>query len=117
MATLEELRVRLDEIDDQIVKLYEERMEVCENVGRYKVKSGKKILDKQREKNKLADVASKVSNEFNKKGVQELYEQLMSMSRKLQYRQLVEGHRTCGVSGRGRCLWTGGDAEVLRKRM
>ena len=67
MATLEELRVRLDEIDDQIVKLYEERMEVCENVGRYKVKSGKKILDKQREKNKLADVASKVSNEFNKK--------------------------------------------------
>lgn len=90
MATLEELRVRLDEIDDQIVKLYEERMEVCENVGRYKVKSGKKVLDKQREKNKLADVASKVSNEFNKKGIQELYEQLMSMSRKLQYRQLVE---------------------------
>lgn len=90
MATLEELRIQLDEIDDQIVRLYEERMKVCENVGAYKVKSGKKVLDKQREKNKLADVASKVSDEFNKKGVQELYEQLMSMSRKLQYRQLVE---------------------------
>ena len=65
-------------------------MKICEEVGAYKVRSGKRVLDKQREKNKLADVASKVEGEFHKKGVQELYEQLMSMSRKLQYRQLVE---------------------------
>lgn len=96
MATLEELREQLDQIDDQLVKLYEERMAVCEQVGAYKVHTGKKVLDKQREKNKLADVASKVTNAFNKKGIQELYEQLMSMSRKLQYRQLVEA----GATGR-----------------
>ncbi len=90
MAALEELRERLDVIDDQIVRLYEERMKVCEEVGAYKVQSGKRVLDRQREKNKLTDVASKVEGDFNKKGVQELYEQLMSMSRKLQYRQLVE---------------------------
>lgn len=90
MATLEELRVQLDDIDNQIVRLYEARMKICEQVGEYKVHSGKKVLDKQREKSKLSDVASKVTGEFNKKGIQELYEQLMSMSRKLQYRQLVE---------------------------
>ncbi len=90
MATLEELRVQLDKIDNEIVRLYEERMRVCGEVGEYKVKSGKKVLDRQREKNKLADVASKVSGDFNKKGIQELYTQLMSMSRKLQYQQLVE---------------------------
>lgn len=90
MASLEELRARLDDIDNRMVHLYEERMKVCEEVGAYKVQSGKRVLDKQREKNKLADVASKVEGEFNKKGVQELYEQLMSMSRKQQYRQLVE---------------------------
>ena len=33
MATLEELREKLDGIDDQITKLYEERMKVCE-IGR-----------------------------------------------------------------------------------
>ena len=33
---------------------------------------------------------SKVEGDFNKKGIQELYQQLMSMSRKLQYSQLVE---------------------------
>lgn len=90
MATLEELRGQLDEIDDQIAKLYEKRMEVCGAVGEYKVNAGRKVFDRQREKDKLADVASKVSGDFNKKGIQELYQQLMSMSRKLQYRQLVE---------------------------
>lgn len=90
MATLEELRVRLDDIDEQIVKLYEERMGVCKEVGEYKVNSWAKVLDRQRERNKLADVASKATNEFNRKGIQELYEQMMSMSRKLQYQQMVE---------------------------
>lgn len=90
METLEELRVRLDEIDDQIVNLYEQRMEICAHVGEYKIQTGKKVLDRQREKEKLENVAGKASNPFNKKGVTELYEQLMSMSRKLQYEQLVK---------------------------
>ena len=88
--TLEELRAQLDEVDDEIVKLYEKRMSICEEVGEYKVGSGKKVFDRQRENNKLADVASKTSTEFNKKGIRELYQQLMSMSRKLQYQQLVK---------------------------
>ena len=90
MASLEELRAELDTIDDQLVRLYEKRMEVCEAVGEYKVHTGRKVYDRQRENEKLTDVASKVEGEFNKKGVRELYRQLMSMSRKLQYRQLVE---------------------------
>ena len=94
MATLEELREKLDGIDDQIAKLYEERMKVCEDVGRFKVGAGRKVFDRQREHEKLLDVASKVNGEFNKKGIQELYAQLMSMSRKLQYQQLVEAGKT-----------------------
>ena len=90
MASLEELRERLDEIDGQLVDLYEKRMKVCEEVGEYKVKAGRKVFDRHREKEKLADVASRVTGDFNKKGIQELYQQLMSMSRKLQYQQLVE---------------------------
>lgn len=90
MAALEELRVQLDEIDDQITELFQRRMEVCKEVGEYKVKNGRKVFDRQRENEKLADVASKVEGDFNKKGIQELYQQLMSMSRKLQYKQLVE---------------------------
>lgn len=90
VETLEELRKRLDEIDNQIVNLYEQRMEVCAGVGEYKIQNGKKVLDRQREREKLESVAQKASNSFNKKGIKELYEQLMSMSRKLQYEQLVK---------------------------
>lgn len=90
MAELTELREQLDEIDAQIVELYERRMNICEQVGEYKIEKGKKVFDRQREKNKLTDVASKVSSDFNKKGIQELYQQLMSISRKLQYQQLVK---------------------------
>ena len=85
MTSLGELREALDKIDNEIAELYEKRMEVCRKVGEYKVKSGKKVFDRQREKEKLADVMSKVEGDFNKKGIQELYQQLMSMSRKLQY--------------------------------
>ena len=90
MATLEELRNQLDEIDNRMAELYQMRMDVCQQVGEYKVKAGRKVYDRQREKDKLADVASKVQGEFNKKGIKELYSQLMSMSRKLQYQRLVE---------------------------
>ena len=90
MESLEVLRKELDRIDDQIAALYEQRMDVCGQVGEYKVKTGRKVFDCQREKEKLSDVASKVSGDFNKKGIQEVYQQLMSMSRKLQYQQLVE---------------------------
>lgn len=90
MATLEELRIQLDDIDHEIVSLFEKRMSVCEKVGEYKVESGRKVFDRQRENHKLNDVAGLVSTEFNKKCVKELYQQLMSMSRKLQYQQLVK---------------------------
>ncbi len=90
MATLEELRMQLDEVDDEIVRLFEKRMSICEQVGEYKVGCGRKVFDRQRESSKLADVAGKASTEFNKKGIKELYQQLMSMSRKLQYQQLVK---------------------------
>lgn len=85
-----ELRGKLDRIDEQIVNLYEERMEICSQVADYKIKTGKKVLDKSREEEKLRKVRSLAHNEFNAHGVQELFEQIMSMSRKLQYNKLAE---------------------------
>ena len=85
-----ELRNQLDDIDEKIVKLYEERMEICSRVPDYKIKTGKKVFDKTREEEKLRKVKSLTHNEFNAYGVQELFEQIMSMSRKLQYNKLAE---------------------------
>lgn len=90
MDKLLELRGQLDEIDKQIVDLYEKRMEICSQVGEIKIEAGRKIFDKQREMEKLAAVAADVEDEFYKKGVTELFEQIMSVSRKLQYQLLTK---------------------------
>ena len=85
-----ELRNELDGIDKQIVELYEKRMNVCGQVAEYKIETGKRIFDKEREKQKLEAVRALTHNDFNAYGVTELFEQIMAMSRKLQYRLLAE---------------------------
>ncbi|MBD5463088.1 MAG: prephenate dehydratase [Lachnospiraceae bacterium] len=87
---LMDLRGQLDEIDAQIVDLYEKRMDLCRQVAEYKIENGKKVFDKAREEEKLRKVKSLTHNEFNSHGIEELFEQIMSISRKLQYRLLSE---------------------------
>ena len=87
---LGEIRQEIDLIDRQIVELYEKRMAACEKVAKYKIETGKKIFDKKREEEKIKAVRAMASNDFNSHGLEELFEQLMAMSRKLQYQMLVE---------------------------
>ena len=42
MASLEELRGELDCLDEQIIALFEKRMEVCSLVADYKIENGRK---------------------------------------------------------------------------
>lgn len=87
---LTELRKQIDEIDGQIVNLYERRMDISSKVADYKIETGKKVFDREREIEKLRKVKELTHNEFNAYGIQELFEQIMSMSRKLQYKKLSE---------------------------
>ena len=87
---LSQLRQQIDTIDRQIVDLYEKRMDVSRQVAEYKIETGKKVFDKQREQEKIAGVKALTHNDFNSHGVEELFEQIMSMSRKLQYQILTE---------------------------
>lgn len=87
---LEQLRQQIDEIDAQIVASYEKRMEISRQVAAYKINTGRKVFDKEREKAKLQAVKALTHNEFNSHGIEELFEQIMSMSRKLQYQLLAE---------------------------
>ena len=84
------VRNEIDDIDQQIVELYERRMDICGKVAEYKIETGKKVFDKTREEEKIRKVKSLTHNEFNSHGVEELFEQIMSMSRKLQYQMLAQ---------------------------
>ena len=51
-----ECRNKLDVIDKQIVKLFEERMDICGKVAETKIASGKAVYDAEREKQKLDEL-------------------------------------------------------------
>ena len=87
---LGELRQEIDAIDAQIVALYEKRMDISGQVAEFKIKTGKKVFDKVREEEKLKVVKALTHNAFNSHGIEELFEQIMSMSRKLQYQLLAQ---------------------------
>ena len=62
---------------------------VCEEVAEYKVASGKKVLDKQREMEKLKVLYAMANSEFNGHCIEELFSQIMAMSRKMQYSRRI----------------------------
>lgn len=85
---LQELRKEIDLIDSKMVDLYEKRMKISEEVAKYKISTGKPVFDKERECAKIEQVKSLAHSEFTKHGVEELFTQIMAMSRKLQYQLL-----------------------------
>ena len=90
MLDLLKIRDQIDEIDNEILTLFEKRMQLAEEVAAFKIETGKPVFDKERELSKLSVLREKSSTPFNANGVQELFQQIMSISRKRQYQLLTE---------------------------
>lgn len=89
-----ECRNKLDVIDKEIVRLFEERMKVCKDVAEYKIETGKAVYDAEREKQKIAAVQELAHSEFNQAAVKEIFSQLMTISRRYQYGLLAAHGKT-----------------------
>lgn len=87
---LQEIRGQLDVIDENLVSLFEKRMALCREVAEFKLDTGKPVYDGEREKQKIAAVKALAGNDFNRQGVEELFSQIMSISRRFQYGLLAE---------------------------
>lgn len=79
-----EYRGKLDAIDDKLLKLYEERMGICEKIGEYKKENGLPAYDEKRENEKLDDVLSKVKNKKYADGAAQLFLTIMQASTEMQ---------------------------------
>ena len=90
MTDLLECRKEIDVIDKEILRLFEKRMKVCEDVAEYKIHTGKQVLDPKREQDKLDVLKNQAHGSFNSLGAQELFQQIMAISRKRQYQLLTE---------------------------
>ena len=85
MDKLLESRKKIDVIDNQIADLFIERIKICNDVAEYKLDNNKPVLDRKRELEKIEAIKKKAPEKFFEIGLTELFEQIMSMSRKMQY--------------------------------
>jgi len=88
---LNELRLEIDSIDSEIVKLFSRRMEVCKDIAVCKSGSGKKVYDPERERKKLSSVAE-LSGEEMRSYTTPLYSLMMDLS-KVYQEKVIGGER------------------------
>ena len=81
---LDIIRQEIDQIDDQIVKLLEERMHLVEGVVAYKKASGKRILDTKREKVIFEKVRSRVEDKRYQETIVATFSDILKRSRDYQ---------------------------------
>ena len=80
---LQELRTEIDRIDDQLVKLFAERMDIAARIGDYKRARNLPVFVPAREREKLQDVAEKAGPEMSNY-TRVLYSMLFELSRSYQ---------------------------------
>jgi chorismate mutase/prephenate dehydratase len=85
--SLQDLRKKIDEIDDGLVELFQRRMDVASEVARFKQENGIAVYDPERERQKLYDISGKVAK-GRERYVTALYALLFELSRSDQERIL-----------------------------
>lgn len=91
---LKDYRIKIDEIDEQLAKLFAERMDVAAQIAGYKKEQNLPVLDVKREREKLLDVSQKSPEGMGEYAVS-LYSLIFELSRGYQNRLLG---RTCDLS-------------------
>ena len=82
--SLEELRNKIDSIDIQLLKLFNERMEVVKQVGELKHKSGGSIYRPEREKEIISKMNSLNDGLLTPSAIEALYLEIFAISRNLE---------------------------------
>lgn len=84
MNELELLRKQIDQIDEEIEKLFEQRMLIAKKIGEYKKEHSLNILDVSRELEVLEKARKRVKNKELEQYYIELMKYLMTLSKDYQ---------------------------------
>ncbi len=100
---LEELRNKIDKIDDQLLNLIQKRFEIVDEVRKYKQENNISITDKNREKQILSRLAENYEGILSKDEVVEIFAKIIGISKHVQerlsnidyhYEKKYENHKT-----------------------
>ena len=84
MAGLDEYRKEIDDIDKELTKLFEKRMDVVLKVARYKQENNLNVLQKGREDDVLNKAVANLTNKDYSDAVVKFLNATMEISRELQ---------------------------------
>lgn len=84
MNELENLRERIDTIDKELIALFEERMNVVNDIAEYKIKNNLPILNQNREDIVISKVKAIVKNNDYTDSAIDFIKDIMEISRKFQ---------------------------------
>ena len=87
---LQDLRRKIDKIDDELIRLFEQRMNIAAEIAEYKKENNLPVFDPVREEQKLNELSGK-AEERNKKYITALYSLIFELSRIEQERILNSG--------------------------
>ena len=80
---LSELRARIDIVNDEILKLFLERMDLVEQIGDYKKAHGLPTLDRKREEAILQKVADSTEEEYRSYAIK-FFKYIMDLGKEYQ---------------------------------
>ena len=88
MTKLDEYRIEIDEIDRELVQLFEKRMETVLKVANYKKENGMEVLQSSREEVVLQKAVDNLNDKKYENDIREVFELLMRLSRESQKKEL-----------------------------
>ncbi|MGN0880605.1 MAG: bifunctional chorismate mutase/prephenate dehydratase [Oligosphaeraceae bacterium] len=95
---LSDCRHRIDEIDDQLLKLFTERMAISREVAGEKIATGKPVLVPERERDIMRRISEEAGPEMSN-DARMLFNTILDLSRSVQYRMMHKG-RHCDLGDR-----------------
>lgn len=90
MNELENLRERIDTIDKELIALFEERMNVVNDIAEYKIKNNLPILNQNREDIVISKVKAIVKNKDYTDSATDFIKDIMEISKKFQQKLISE---------------------------
>ena len=90
MNELENLRERIDKIDKELIALFEERMNVVNDIAEYKIKNNLPILNQNREDIVISKVKAIVKNKEYTDSAIGFIKDIMEISKKFQQKLISE---------------------------
>jgi monofunctional chorismate mutase len=89
--SLDSLRRQIDELDLEILRLLNERMEIVERIAAFKRRAGIQVQDRAREEAILSRLEEENRGPLSREAVEDIFREIIEVSRAIQSRYVNEG--------------------------